>query len=169
METTHGTHDLIISSLIGFLISLPLIYFASQNKPFFEYKDEDQHESKAAEISSKLNVIVDEERVQKRTEKLQKLLGLSPELISKAVRQTNEDIASEGKDNISSGFDWMRVWSSLLDYIVIGSVFMITFYSLNSVSDGELMRMIEGMFRTEFDSINFGKLSPVLDFFNFVK
>jgi hypothetical protein len=155
--------DYIISALIGFSLSLVLIKVASLDslqQSAIKKKNDDHTEDEKSINSPKNNidsktVLIDEEKFVNKSSFLLNTLGVSTDQIRDVVKKTNEDIKNgitdEKLDNDSSFFFGSI---DLIVYVVLG---YFIFYSLNVMTQGELGRILTGLFPTEIDSLNLRK------------
>jgi hypothetical protein len=170
--------EILCSAAIGFAFSIILINFGSPTAPPAQSEAQKSestlHDDVASNTESGVPVVyLDEETVLKRSKFLQESLGLSSETIKEAVRQTNEELREEPASTANAADSSMLQDTSLgilsvfLDYLVFGVVLAVCLYAANTLTHGELWKMLAALFRTELESIKLSRL-PVLikEYFN---
>ena len=164
--TTSTWKELLVSVGVGFLLSVILISFSSGHVQEIK-KDEDTAVATILDTEIQMvnepnvNIYLDEEKVMLKTKFIQNTLGISPNDMKEAVRKTNLELknGSSVKD-----IELISPFPVLFDFFVALAVLLVTFYSLNIISKGELGRVASGLFQTELESFNFTKL-PFIQYF----
>ena len=171
--------EILCSAAIGFAFSIILINFGSPTAPPAQSEAQKSestlHDDEvASNTESGVPVVyLDEETVLKRSKFLQESLGLSSETIKEAVRQTNEELrevpasTANAADSSMLQDTSLGILSVFLDYLVFGVVLAVCLYAANTLTHGELWKMLAALFRTELESIKLSRL-PVLikEYFN---
>jgi hypothetical protein len=92
--------------------------------------------------------VINEEYAKKKLAPLQNLLGLTDEQMSKAIKDTNNEIAHD-----PSSLDASDNLARSVDVVVLIAGLLFCFYALNVYSHGDLGRMVLGMFPAELRAL----------------
>ena len=167
-------NDLFVSSLIGLIIGGGLLIFLQKypGKPFkYEINEDEEERNEETEEKNKRNKRIQQEQerkderdnytvsevldtisedsIVKKTIRLRKTFGIDEEVVRKAVRKTKEEsklgINSDDEINYLKVFDW------LFFLIVIGCAL----YFVNYATQGQVYRVLYGLFPDEFETLNF--------------
>jgi Fe2+ transport system protein B len=153
--------DLVISSCLGAVFGLGIIFVFSKypGKPFdygadtelsdsevrLSKKNDDynNNESSANDIIKNIN----EDEFVNKTCKLRERMGISEEVVRKAVRKSKNDVLN--KKNIEDQFDYYY----LLEWIILIIAIFISIYAINHSTGGDLMDRLRGLFPLEFETL----------------
>ena len=163
--------DLLISSFLGLLLGFSIITFLTYfpGKPY-DYSSITNEETDlnvtngpgdapaaSANYLEQLNGI-SEDDVVKRTESLQKFLGLSEEDVRQSVRKTKAEHAkSHRSEERVMDIDGSISWTKILDWIVYSLFLIFVFAAINNYSRGNLLKVLWGIFPQEFETLGLTK------------
>ena len=137
-------NDLVISSIAGLTLALLIIVLlrAFPGEPF-EYKvGIDGDENELSEVSEEHKEKMKESIM--KSKKLQGILGMSGDELKAALEKAKNDPPPS-----SSPFSVCR----LIEYVVYILLFGLAFFCLNMFTNGDLGRMVVGMFPVEMEAL----------------
>lgn len=144
MEALYEMNDLAISSMAGLGLAVGLIVVLNMypGEPF-DYKSAVDGDMGLGDDINEEEKAKAEETVVK-SKKLQKILGMSGEQLKEALEKAKKDPPPP---------DTYFNACKLIEYIVYILLFGIAFFILNIITNGDLGRMVVGMFPVEMESL----------------
>mmetsp|Transcript_24441 Transcript_24441/g.35915 ORF Transcript_24441/g.35915 Transcript_24441/m.35915 type:complete len:163 (-) Transcript_24441:48-536(-) len=151
--------DLLWSSIAGIVLGGGILIVLQKypGEPFDYSSDFDKEEislNKKTDTEEKVVSVKDvidditEESVLEKTQKLQKCLGISDDVIREAVRKTKAD-SKKGID-IDDGVNIYKA----IDYFIYAAFICGMLYFANIMTGGQIYRVFHGIFRREFEALN---------------
>ncbi len=153
MNPNQKYNEIVLSCVIGIVLSVVIIYFGTRSKTPHLKADDDCPKDAFNNTQHEKQLKINEAVFIKKSKKLQELFGVSEAQVHQAIQETNENISNKSIKNGNELNDYEFNWFGLLDTIVFVGFICCAFFAINSFSHGEFGRILLGMFPKEFESL----------------